>query len=564
MFTYERSPQREAEPNQGGDGRETAKEWRGGEPSNGPEKGVHVGWCGVGEAPRDTLADRMRCDPVAVKARIDTTPGPGPDLLDTPAAGPTAIRGAAVRLVGYGISVLLGVAAMALLFRHLGVEDGGRYVTIIALVALFGGITDAGLATIAVRELTVRSGADRDSVFRSLLGIRVATALAGAVLATAFAAVAGYGLTLVIGTVLAGIGFVLQSVQLTLAAPLVTKLRQGWVAALDVARWFAFALLVAALVGLGASLLPFLAVTIPAGIIALGLTAWLVRREVPLRPTLSMAPSAALLKEALPFAIAIAVASTYFRVAVILVSLLLTAEETGYFAASYRVIEVLAVIPQLLISAAFPILARAAGTDSARFAYGVQRLFEASLLFGTWVALCLVLGAGLAIDIIAGPDFEPAATILRIQGLAMLASFIAVLWSYALLGLRRHGDLLVMTAVPLTVTTVLTVVLAVAYGTKGAAVATVIGEVTMAVVGAVLLARAAGFVPVSAAPFARVAVAGLVGAAVALIPGIPVVLDLVLATVAYFAVLLALNGIPKELLVELRGMRPSDRPVIPG
>jgi O-antigen/teichoic acid export membrane protein len=488
---------------------------------------------------------------------MDDTGEIGPDVLDTPAAGPTAIRGAALRLAGYGISVLLGVAAMALLFRHLGVEDGGRYVTIVALVALFGGVTDAGLATIAVRELAVRSGPDRDSFFRSVLGIRVATALAGAVLATAFAAVAGYGATLVIGTILAGIGFVLQSVQLTLAAPLVTRLRQGWIAALDVVRWIAFALLVAALVGLGASLLPFLAVTIPAGILVLGATAWLVRREVSLRPSFSPAPWVGLMKEALPFAIAVAVASAYFRVAVILVSLLLTAEETGYFAASYRVIEALIIIPQLAVGTAFPILARAAGTDSERFAYGVRRLFEASLLFGAWVALCLVLGASLAIDIVAGPDFDPAATILRIQGLALLASFIAGLWSYALLGLRRHGDLLMLAAVPLTVTSVLTVVLAVEYGTKGAAVATVIGDGTMAIVGAILLARAARFVPVTWASFVRVAVAAAAGASVALIPGIPVVIDLLLATVVYFAVLFAVNGIPKELLVEVRSLRPS-------
>ena len=63
--------------------------------------------------------------------------------------------------------------------------------TIVALVGPFGGVTDAALATIAVRELTVRSGADRDSFFRSVLGLRVATALAGAVLATLFAVVAG-------------------------------------------------------------------------------------------------------------------------------------------------------------------------------------------------------------------------------------------------------------------------------------------------------------------------------------------------------------------------------------
>jgi O-antigen/teichoic acid export membrane protein len=494
---------------------------------------------------------------VAVKSRIDDTPEIGPDILDTPAAGPIVIRGAAMRLGGYAMSALLGVAAMALLFRHLGVEDGGRFVAIVALVALFGGVTDVGLATIAVRELTVRSRRDRHSFFRSVLGLRLVTAVAGAVVATAFAAVAGYGVTLVIGTVLAGIGFVLQSVQLTLAAPLYTKLRQGWVAALEVLRWIAFALFVAALVGLGASLLPFLAVTIPAGVLVLGLTGSLVRSEVSLRPNFAVAPWVGLLKEALPFAISVAVASAYFRIAVVLVSLLLTAEETGYFAASYRVIEALVIIPQLAIGTAFPILARAAGIDSERFAYGVRRLFEALLLFGGWVVLCLVLGASLAIDVIAGPDFDPAATILRIQGFALLASFIAVLWSYALLGLRRHGDLLVMTLVPLAVTTVLTVVLAVEYGTKGAAVATVIGDGTMAVVGAILLARTARFTPVSWASFVRVAVAAAAGASVAWIPGIPVILELVLATIVYFAVLLVVRGIPRELLVELRSLRPQ-------
>jgi O-antigen/teichoic acid export membrane protein len=489
--------------------------------------------------------------------------GRNQDLLDTAAAGPAAIRGTALRLVGYGISVVVGVGAMALLFRHLGVDDGGRYVTIIALVGLFGGVTDAGLATIAVRELTVRFGEDRDAVFRSLLGLRVVTALAGAGLATLFAAAVGYDHILVLGTVLAGIGFALQSIQLTLAAPLMKNMRLGWVAALDALRWIAFALLVIALVELGASLLPFFSVTIPVGILVLGLTAWLIRDGRLLCPSFRTAPWRGLVGEALPFTIAIAVASIYFKLALILVSLLSTAEQTGYFAASYRVVEVLVVLPQLAIGAAFPILARTAGTESERFVYGVRRLFEASLLFGAWLALCVVLGASLAIEIIAGADFSPAAPVLQIQGAAMLASFVAVLWSYALLALRRHGDLLVMTAVPLVVTAALTAVLAVEYGAKGAAVATLVGELTMAVVGGILLARAAGFIPVSVGAVVRVSAAAAVGASVALIPGVPVVLDLALASVLYFAVLLALKGIPKELLVELRRLRPSARPTTP-
>ena len=82
-------------------------------------------------------------------------------LLDTPHAGPAAIRGGAVRLAGYGAGVLLSVGSAALLFRHLGVVDGGRYVTIIALVATVQGLTDFGLTAIGVRELAVREGEAR-------------------------------------------------------------------------------------------------------------------------------------------------------------------------------------------------------------------------------------------------------------------------------------------------------------------------------------------------------------------------------------------------------------------
>jgi hypothetical protein len=326
-LTHERRAQRKAEPNKWGDRRQAAKEWRGGEPPDRSEDAFH-GCCCVGEAPRNTLLDRTRWNPGDVETDVErgNASGRNQDLLDTAAAGPAAIRGTALRLVGYGISVVVGVGAMALLFRHLGVDDGGRYVTIIALVGLFGGVTDAGLATIAVRELTVRFGEDRDAVFRSLLGLRVVTALAGAGLATLFAAAVGYDPILVLGTVLAGIGFALQSIQLTLAAPLMKNMRLGWVAALDALRWIAFALLVIALVELGASLLSFFSVTIPVGILVLGLTAWLIRDGRLLLPSFRTDPWRGLVREALPFTIAIAVASIYFKVALILVSLLSTAE----------------------------------------------------------------------------------------------------------------------------------------------------------------------------------------------------------------------------------------------
>src|SRR3954471_16981187 len=94
------------------------------------------------------------------------------DLLDTPLAGPAAIQGGALRVGGYVLGVLLSVGSAALLFRHLGVDDAGRYVTALSLVTIAGGLSDLGLTAIAIRELTVRDPQARHRFTRNLLGMR--------------------------------------------------------------------------------------------------------------------------------------------------------------------------------------------------------------------------------------------------------------------------------------------------------------------------------------------------------------------------------------------------------
>ena len=158
------------------------------------------------------------------------------DLLDTPEAGPAAIRGGALRVGGYMAGVLLSVGSAALLFRHLGVADAGRYVTVLALVSIVAGLTDVGLTSIGVRELAVRAGDERHRLVRSIIGLRIALTSAGVVGAVAFAAAAGYDSTLVVGTLLAGIGLVVQNLQSTLGIALMVRLRLGWVTLLELIR----------------------------------------------------------------------------------------------------------------------------------------------------------------------------------------------------------------------------------------------------------------------------------------------------------------------------------------
>src|ERR671910_3007867 len=98
-----------------------------------------------------------------------------------------------------------------------------------------------------------------------------------------------------------------------------------------------------------------------------------------------------LVRDTVPYAVAIALNVAYFRIAIVIMSLLTAALETGYFATSFRILEILLPVPALLVGAVFPILARAAHDDLARLQYASQRVFEASLIAGVGLVLVMEL-----------------------------------------------------------------------------------------------------------------------------------------------------------------------------
>ena len=492
---------------------------------------------------------------MAIEDPSQSPAGPGlhDELLDTPAAGPAAIRGGALRVASYGATVLLGVGSAALLFRHLGVVDGGRYVTVLSIMGLFAGIADAGLLTIGVRELTIRRGEDRSHFLQDLLGLRIVLTLLAVAGATAFAAVAGYPSVMVAGTAVSGVGFLLAGIQGALGTSLMARLRLGWVSLLDLLRSAVTVVLIVVLVVAGASLLPFFVTSTIAGIAILIPTALLVRGDIPLTPRFHSAAWKKLMRDLVTYAAATAVVAVYFRIAIVIVSLISTPEQTGYFGASFRIVEIVLGLPQLAIGAAFPIFAHAAQSDRTRLAYGVQRVFDVSLLLGGVVLVGFALGAPLAIRIVAGPEFAPAADVLRIQSIGLGCSFIAATWSYTLLSLHRHRQILVLSLLPLVINTVLTLILASVADARGAAIATSFGEAVLMVASGVVTARALGG-RISWAPVPRILAALVLPGLLLLVPGLPSLVAVLIGVPLFLIVAFALRAVPDELLDELRAI----------
>jgi len=469
------------------------------------------------------------------------------DVLDTPQAGSLALRGSALRAAGYGGGMLLALIAVPLLIRHLHQVGFGRYTTALSIATIAATITEGGVSTIALREFTAKAGARRNDVMASLLGLRLLFSALGVLAALTFATLAGYSSTLVLGTVVASVGMSMQVLQQLLTVPLQAQLRLGWVAAGDLVRNAVNTALVVAVVLAGGGIVPLLAVITPAGLAAVVLITGLIRGSMPLRPSLRFRTYALLLREIFPFAVAIALSSVYFRLTVVAMSLDSSAVQTGYFSTSFRVVEVLIGLPTIVIGTAYPIIVRAQRDNPERFAYASRRMFELSVLVGGLAALGLVLGASFITDVLGGRAAAPAAPVLRIQGLAVMGTFVAVACGFPLLSMRRYPAVLVANAAGLVVTLAVSLALIPALSARGAAIATVAAEFALAGVSVVALRRADSTVrlPLDIVPITLVA--GGIGVGAGFLVAIHPVIDVVVGSCVYGLVLVMFRRFPPEL-----------------
>ena len=475
----------------------------------------------------------------------------GGDVLRTPEAGRLVIRGAAVRGLGYGVGVLLVAAASVFLLRYLGVSDFGRFATIMSLIAIVSGVTDAGLTAVGARDLPLRPRGAQPRLLANLLGLRLLLTPLGVLGATAFAVVAGYEDELVLGTVLAGAGLVFINAQATMMLPLQVDLRIGRLTAAEVLRQALTVAGIVVLVAAGASLLPFFAVTIIVGLGVLAASPFLIGPRLVFRPALDRGEWGSLLREALPLAASLVMSVVYFRVLIILVSLISTARETGLYATSFRVFEILFGLPTLVLTVALPVLA-VAHDDRARLRYVLQRMMEVGAVAAVFLAVLIVIVARPMIELLGGSEYEDAAPILRIQAFALVAVFLGQVWQLGLISIRRQSALVLANGIALVLVLALGVPLVAAYDATGAAIAAVVAEAALAVALFVLLARSDAALRPGLEFLWKPALAGTLMVAWLLVPGLPVAVAALLGTAVFALAIWLTRALPAEVLDAFR------------
>jgi PST family polysaccharide transporter len=414
-------------------------------------------------------------------------------------------------------------------------------------VAIIGAISDLGLTAYGVREMSASSPEQRWGLARDLLGLRLTLTTAGGVAVVLFAW-AVYSPLLAEGVALASVGLLFQVTQDNFSLPLIIGLQLGWVAILDLLRQFLTTVCIILFVLLGADLLPFLGVPIPVGIVVLAATALIVRGRRAQSPTFNWQRWRTILAAVLPYSVAVAAGVLYFRVSVLLVSVFCNGTQLGYFGTSYRIIDVLTIVPGLLAGSALPILARAAREDAERFGYALKRVHSVSVMVGAWVAGMIVLGAPLAIQVIAGPRFVATVPVLRLQGIGLGATFVSVTWGYALLSMQRQRVILYVNLFALLFNVALVAPLSLVIGARGAGIGTAAAEIVLATTEVIVVTHLRPEFRPSWLILPQTAIALVLAVVPMIFLPISSIARMFIASFIYGVVLMVARALPHELL----------------
>ena len=468
------------------------------------------------------------------------------DVLTSAGAGGKVIRGSALRVGGNGAGIVAGLATATLLLRHLGVAESGRYVTVLSLVAIATSVVDLGLNVSASRELALCEPGGRRTLMANILGQRLWVTPIALLAIVSFAVLAGYPASMEIGAAMAGVGLYIVALADALLLPLTVELRNAGLAFVDFLKQAVALACVALLVAVGAHLTAFFAILIVVGLVVVAVTPLLVGPDAFMRPRWDRTEQQTLLHRALPLAAALVLGQVYFRLVILLMSLISDPQQTGYFGGSLRAMEALVSIPILVAGVALPMLAAAARDDRARLRYAIEGLSEGAVIAGVLIVLITVRAAEPVMSIIGGHAFGPAGAVLRIQVGALMFGALVQIWAVALVALGRQRELILTNALGLLGVAAFAVALVEPFGAQGGAAASVLGDVLLASLIYWRLRACDIRVVVRMSFLGRVALAALAASAALVLP-VPDLLAAGLAGVLFLGVGQLVGMVPEEV-----------------
>jgi O-antigen/teichoic acid export membrane protein len=355
-----------------------------------------------------------------------------------------------------------------------------------------------------------------------------------------FVLVAGYSHVVVVGTLVGGLNLVILSAAWGTALLFEARL---WLRGLATIGFVGYAVQFAMTVGVAAiglaSVIWFQWATVANAVVFLLALLWTVRNVARVRIRFRPHEWGIWLKEAAPLAIGSALDTVYFRIDIVMLSLLDKYSAVATYSVGYKFSDLVGSVPIGIVTPAMTLMVAAWPGAIDRF----RRTFRHTLVILSVAAI----GAGVGFTVFAGPlvthlyggQYSGAEQAARLLMAGQVLHFYTLLCFVTLVSAGRNKLYPIATLLGVVANVVLNIVLIPAYSYNGSGWATVITESVVLVVLALGVARIPGVRPFPWVPLGKCVLAGAAMAAVgwASLDRIPWIAGGLVAGLVYLAVL---------------------------
>lgn len=388
-----------------------------------------------------------------------------------PSASGSASAAIAVRLVGTGLTALVSLGTTAVILRHLGLADSGRYFAAVGFVLVLFAVSDQNLASVALRDSSGQavSRSQADHTQRTILGFRLAawTLMWGVA-----------SISIVLARVVENATFASLTVYVWITSlivvgamqvPAQTRMRQYRTAALLFVQGGVSLAAALWLAHIDAPLWPFLGVQVPGLLVCLIFLLRDPEATSAARPIINREVVGDLLRSNRSLWLATVFAVLANRAPVPLTLWLGGDDEAGILGAGFRVADSIESLAPLCMVVLLPMITRRAERSPRELARTLALVSGVMLPLGVAVGGAFGLWGHRLVEFMGGPQFADLDGVCRSLGLFLLFAFAAQPANHILLATRRHRALLITCAASAAVLAAAMLATVAQWGATGAA-----------------------------------------------------------------------------------------------
>lgn len=461
-----------------------------------------------------------------------------------------------IQTIGKLLSILLGLATIAILTRALSTEQFGEFTTVSTFLQFFGILVDFGL-TLTLLVMISEKGADEERVAGNFLGLRLVSGFLLFALAPIIILTFPYSSTIKQAVLFGAFAYFLMG-GASLLVGVFQKHEAMWRAAVaELINRFVLLVTIATLAWFQFGVVAFVASAILANAVWFWVMIRFAKPYIPIRPRFDLDVWKQICSRSWPIAISIIFNLMYLKGDILLLSLFRSQTEVGFYGVAYRVIEILTVIPTMFMGLLLPSLTLAwTNGDHEQFRSRLSRTFDLFMIFVIPVmAGAQILGVSL-IEFIAGSGYEQGGEVLKVLILALFGVFVGTLFGHLVVALNKQRAMIMGYASAAAITLAGYLFVIPRYGMYGAAWMTVFSEVFIAIVTFVVVYRTSKALPHLSTFLKAVFAALIMSGFLLVIPSMHIVLDIIFGALVYVGVMILIRGIKIDdirLMVPVRG-----------